>query len=71
MQVLRISAASVGLVYGSVKLGYLKVGPSTCLYWCISSQYLRTYLCMAIFRQRQQVLPRSNKQVVVTIDGRY
>ncbi len=33
MQVLRISAASVGLVYGSVKLGYLKVGPSTSLYW--------------------------------------
>ncbi len=34
---------------------------STCALICV----------LAIFRQRQQVLPRSNKQVLVTIDGRY
>lgn len=28
LQVLRISAASFGLVYGSVKLGYLKASPT-------------------------------------------
>ena len=71
MQVLRISAASVGLVYGSVKLGYLKVGPIV-LVLVTSAHSICALICvLANFRQRQRVPPRSNKQVVVTIDGRY